>query len=126
MPWLAARTGRPPPASSASPPDRPTPTTLGCTPRWSSVAASAPTRTGGYGFPRITGPPMPISKPRWHCCGSVDRHIDTWCAIDRPWQETQTVGDGGRGIMERYESWADLADEVDVTTGIADCWTCLL
>jgi len=27
---------------------------------------------------------------------------------------------------ERYESWEVLADEVDVGTGTADCWTCLL
>ena len=27
---------------------------------------------------------------------------------------------------ERYESWENLADEVEVTTGTADCWTCLL
>jgi hypothetical protein len=27
---------------------------------------------------------------------------------------------------ERYESWENLADEVVVSTGVADCWTCLL
>jgi hypothetical protein len=28
--------------------------------------------------------------------------------------------------MERYESWEFLADEVEVTTEVADCWTCFL
>jgi hypothetical protein len=27
---------------------------------------------------------------------------------------------------ERYESYEGLADEVEVATGTADCWTCLL
>jgi hypothetical protein len=27
---------------------------------------------------------------------------------------------------ERYESWENLETEVEVSTGIADCWTCLL
>lgn len=25
-----------------------------------------------------------------------------------------------------YESWEQLEDEVEVTTGEADCWTCLI
>jgi hypothetical protein len=25
-----------------------------------------------------------------------------------------------------YETWEALADEVDVTTAVADCWTCLV
>ncbi|MBB4944702.1 hypothetical protein F4556_000237 [Kitasatospora gansuensis] len=25
-----------------------------------------------------------------------------------------------------YESWESLADEVEITTGAADCWTCLM
>jgi hypothetical protein len=25
-----------------------------------------------------------------------------------------------------YESWEALADEVEITTGAADCWACLL
>jgi hypothetical protein len=28
--------------------------------------------------------------------------------------------------MDRYETWENLADEVQVTTGVADCWTCFL
>jgi hypothetical protein len=24
----------------------------------------------------------------------------------------------------RYETWENLADEVEITTGSADCWTC--
>jgi hypothetical protein len=28
--------------------------------------------------------------------------------------------------MPRYETWEELADEVEVTTGVADCWTCFL
>ena len=28
--------------------------------------------------------------------------------------------------MARYESWESLADEVEVTTEVADCWTCFL
>jgi hypothetical protein len=24
----------------------------------------------------------------------------------------------------RYETWEHLEDEVEVTTGVADCWTC--
>jgi hypothetical protein len=28
--------------------------------------------------------------------------------------------------MEQYESWEDLSDEVEVTTGVAECWTCFL
>ena len=24
----------------------------------------------------------------------------------------------------RYETWETLADEVEITTGTADCWTC--
>jgi hypothetical protein len=27
---------------------------------------------------------------------------------------------------ERYETWESLADEVEVTTGTADCWTCFI
>lgn len=27
---------------------------------------------------------------------------------------------------ERYETWEALADEVEVSKGTADCWTCLL
>jgi hypothetical protein len=29
-------------------------------------------------------------------------------------------------MEERYESWEGLADEVEASTGVADCWTCLL
>lgn len=25
-----------------------------------------------------------------------------------------------------YESWESLADEVEISTGAADCWVCLL
>lgn len=25
-----------------------------------------------------------------------------------------------------YESWEELEDEVEITTGAADCWTCLI
>jgi hypothetical protein len=28
--------------------------------------------------------------------------------------------------IEQYESWEGLADEVEVTTGVAECWTCFL
>ncbi len=28
--------------------------------------------------------------------------------------------------MQRYETWEHLADEVELTTGVADCWTCFL
>jgi hypothetical protein len=28
--------------------------------------------------------------------------------------------------MARYETWESLADEVEITTGTADCWTCFL
>lgn len=28
--------------------------------------------------------------------------------------------------MEQYESWETLADEVEVTTGTAECWTCFV
>jgi hypothetical protein len=28
--------------------------------------------------------------------------------------------------MARYETWETLADEIEVTTGTADCWTCFL
>jgi hypothetical protein len=28
--------------------------------------------------------------------------------------------------MVRYETWEHLEDEVEVTTGLADCWTCFL
>jgi hypothetical protein len=26
----------------------------------------------------------------------------------------------------RYETWEALADEVEITTGPADCWTCFV
>jgi hypothetical protein len=26
----------------------------------------------------------------------------------------------------RYETWEHLEDEVEVSTGLADCWTCFL
>jgi hypothetical protein len=26
--------------------------------------------------------------------------------------------------MARYETWEALTDEVEITTGTADCWTC--
>jgi hypothetical protein len=29
-------------------------------------------------------------------------------------------------MADRYESWESLADEVEVSTGTTDCWTCLL
>jgi hypothetical protein len=32
----------------------------------------------------------------------------------------------GVTVMERYESWESLADQVEVTTEAADCWTCFL
>jgi len=25
-----------------------------------------------------------------------------------------------------YETWESLADEIEISTGAADCWTCLL
>jgi hypothetical protein len=25
-----------------------------------------------------------------------------------------------------YETWESLADEVEISTGAADCWTCLM
>lgn len=28
--------------------------------------------------------------------------------------------------MDNYESWEALTDEVEITTGTADCWTCFL
>lgn len=28
--------------------------------------------------------------------------------------------------MARYETWESLADEVEISTGTADCWTCFL
>lgn len=28
--------------------------------------------------------------------------------------------------MDNYESWEVLSDEVELTTGTADCWTCFL
>lgn len=29
-------------------------------------------------------------------------------------------------MENEYETWEVLADEVEVNTGAADCWTCLL
>lgn len=29
-------------------------------------------------------------------------------------------------MEKEYESWEQLEDEVEVTTGAADCWTCLI
>lgn len=28
--------------------------------------------------------------------------------------------------MERYESWESLADQIELTTEVADCWTCFI
>ncbi len=28
--------------------------------------------------------------------------------------------------MDNYESWEILADEVEITTETADCWTCFM
>lgn len=28
--------------------------------------------------------------------------------------------------MQRYETWEELSDEVEVSTGVADCWTCFM
>ena len=32
--------------------------------------------------------------------------------------------EGSESMDTRYESWENLADEVEVTTAQADCWTC--
>jgi hypothetical protein len=33
---------------------------------------------------------------------------------------------GREDAMPRYETWEHLEDEVEVSTGLADCWTCFL
>ncbi len=31
-----------------------------------------------------------------------------------------------KGAAMDYETWESLADEVEITTGAADCWTCFM
>jgi len=41
-------------------------------------------------------------------------------------RQVLTITERGAYMDDRYESYESLADEVEVSTGTADCWTCLL